>query len=120
MIKGIFTDFLILLFIVALLLSLVLLFTKIIFRDEGFDGSITLTSCVLPDEYLSLVREGDEVFDCITKRRVGKVRSVSFEEVPEGTRLLLVLVGERKIKQGADAVRTKELFIELSRAPVYD
>ncbi len=118
MVKFTLSDLFIILIIIALLFSLVAFIRFTLFRDEHYHGTLRITSRPLPTELAQGVSVGDEVFDCITKRRIGRISSAVFKEL-DGTSIIeLTVDAERKIKSGA--IRTRELYIELNGDAVYE
>ncbi len=106
-------DFIILTAAFLILSSSVFLLHRLLYTEEvPTKNIIKIVTSPMEEEFCALVCEGDEIFDAITKRRVGVAESVSIEEADEGSVLVIEILAERN--PNGHPLRTRKLWFEYS------
>ena len=109
--NGLIFDFCFCLAAVVLLLCGLYVGEKILYGDElRHSGRVCLTVAV-PSAFGGRLRVGDEVFDGVTKRRVGKIAAVE-ELQSEGTALYSIELDTKRTLHPSHPLRTKRLWFE--------
>lgn len=95
--------------IIAFILIAVSFAKFILFSDFEAGGALTLITENVNNALLCDIAVGDDIFDTLTKRRIGKIDAIDIVE--EGDDIHLVIRTEAKYFPRGNAVRTAKVWL---------
>ena len=108
------TDFLILLLSFSIVIGGANLFISILFPNEVEKAEITVTTEVLDKRYAEMISTGEGVYDTLTKRKLGSIKTIDQKNDGEGVYLVITL--DVSFIPRSRALRTKDVWFEYSAA----
>ena len=111
-IGGIAFDFLIAVLIFALLCASLLFAREILFHESEKDLHLTLTTEVIPSEFGDRLAAGDTVYDCLTKRKLGKICKLTRVNSKSGVRFVVEI--DATHSPSSNTLRTKALWFRVT------
>lgn len=107
---SIFNDFIILMLVFSLIICAIYFAKSILFADFESGGELTIISERVPKSLSQYIFIGDEIFDTLTKRRIGSVESLEILE--EGDFVRFVILTHAKYFPRGDSVRTADVWLK--------
>lgn len=107
-ILSIFADFLLLSLLIAVVIGSIFVSKLVLYPEPSYEGELTVRTEKMPEEYEASLKVGDFVFDTLTKRRVGKITSVT--PFHQGEEVYFLLTLDASFKPRSKSLRTRELW----------
>ena len=105
---SIVLDFLILVFIFVAAALAIFGSKAILYPTVGEEKAVRVMTEPLADEFSSRLRVGDDVFDPITKKKLGKIESLS--PLSDGERVRFILSFPSSDTPRSNCLRTREVW----------
>ena len=109
--KGILIDFLVVSAIVFLLIFSIGLARKILYPFDSKTSDIYITTALIPKEFEGAINCGDDLYDTLTKRKIGIVTYSKINEEDSGIRYEIYLK-DAKPPRGM-YLRNKNIWFEV-------
>ena len=84
----------------------------VLFRDEIISEEITVVSKPIPEEFARYISVGDDLYDTVTKRFVGRITELAFLDGGDGRYTVKIKLFCKSLPRGG-AVRSPELYLEI-------
>ena len=105
---SLFVDFIILVLVFSLIVGFIFILKLLLYTDREPCNDITLLTESLPLRYENALKEGDSVYDTLTKREIGKIKSLKRTYDEDRVKFLIGI--DAKFKPRSESVRTKRLW----------
>lgn len=110
LLRGIIADFLILTALFFALSYSVFAGFKLLYRDIGEGGQITVITEAVPSFYETCLHKDDAVYDPITKRKIGVIDELRL--LTEGDKIRFLIKISANHMPRADSMRTKNFWFK--------
>lgn len=105
---SIFIDFLFLLIIFCFCIFAFLTAKAILYPSEKAISSIIISTESMPVKFSNSIREGDTVYDTLTKRKIGEIKSI--EKAYTADRVSFTIKINARSEPKSEALRTSSLW----------
>lgn len=105
---SILIDFILILVLIFVISTCFLIASKILFPEQSEPCELKIRSEVMPREYQWELSEGDVVYDTLTKRRVGNIKSVQSLNRDGGIYFYITI--DAAFKPRSKSLRTNKLW----------
>ena len=113
---AIFIDFIFITILFSILCGAFFIGKQLLFPEDTAPSTLTVRTEFMPVEYTSELFLGDDVFDTLTKRKVGKITGISCEEDGDLVRFHITL--DSKFTPRGRSLRTRRLWFYFARESV--
>ena len=111
--RGRLIDFVIFLAILAAAVAVIRGGALILFASEETPRELRVITKPLPKEYSEALKPGDTLYDAITKRAIGKAKSIERIYTTDGYISFEITVDATGVPRGG-ALRTPDIYLEIS------
>lgn len=113
---SIFIDFAFIVIAISLVCGALFVAKSVLYPQKSFSGDLKIRTEYMPLEYKHELREGDIVFDTLTKRKVGVIKNVEVDEGDEDVRFFITL--DAAFKPRSKSLRTQNLWFYFAEADI--
>ena len=107
---SIFIDFIILTILFSLTFLSVFIFTNILYPEDKNNSTIVIKTERMPIEFRDVLQNNEEVYDTLTKRKVGEIREIKSEN--EGDKVSFIITIDADFTPRSESLRTKSLWFK--------
>ena len=115
---SIFLDFIFMLIIILITLTIIFFMEKILYPEESYTGEIKIRTELMPSELEAEIYEGQALYDTLTKRKIGTVSN--FEVKRDGDKIYFLITAELTAMPRGKSLRTRDLWFYFANAGVND
>lgn len=105
---AIFIDFIFITLFFSILGGAIFIGRKILFPEDTAPSTLAVRTEFMPLEYIRDVSVGDDVFDTLTKRKLGSITNISSEEANGLVRFHITI--DSKFTPRGKSLRTRKLW----------
>lgn len=105
---AIFIDFAFIILLFGIVIGLVLVSKSILYPEKDVPKALSLRTEFMPSQYRTSLSLGDEVFDTLTKRKLGRISDVEIME--SGDDICFYITVDAEFTPRSRALRTKNLW----------